>query len=545
MMQPHVKYLAFAILFNVVACSTEPPALTYSSGSNADADSNYKGGKTGDVKNNTGNQGGVVNNTTKIGDKVVTPDGGGGNAPVLGGVISGGGVFGGGRPLPLPEEDDEFSFVNPIIPSRADPSIAQRDGFYYYCFAVGDSIFVSRATRIQDLGKATSERVFQVPPDQPFSKTVIVPQLQFINNRWYIYFSADDGDFANHRIFALESRSTDPQGEYTFKGKVAAFNDRHAVNASTVRINGQLFMLWSGADNGRIDQQNIYIAPMVNPFSLNQKPAFVQRVEAENSVITDARAVPKPDSSNGSNVGFIDLGTSSVEFTVTAPAAGTFAMDIAHTRGLPETASHRLLVNGRAVEVVSYPIGDDFNRVQTVTRLVTLRAGTNKIKLQRVEGSAELDYIEVKTRNVDRVAIAHPEFDFERIGGLPYANEGPIALQRNGKTFIIYSANGATSEDRSLGMMELVGADPMRKESWKKSPEAVFAKTDNVFGPGNAVFVKSPDGTEDWMVYHHQKTRGSGFDRDISMQRYEFDENGRPVFGIPVDPFDRLPIPSE
>jgi GH43 family beta-xylosidase len=142
-----------------------------------------------------------------------------------------------------------------------------------------------------------------------------------------------------------------------------------------------------------------------------------------------------------------------------------------------------------------------------------------------------------------RVLISKPEHDWELVGR-PMINEGPTALQRNGRTFIIYSASGSWTDSYCLGMLELVGPEPLDPASWKKHPAPVFGPTAGVFGPGHASFTTSPDGKEPWIVYHAAKRKGSGWDRNVRMQRFAWDEDGLPRFGYPVSEGVRLPVPS-
>ena len=83
-------------------------------------------------------------------------------------------------------------------------------------------------------------------------------------------------------------------------------------------------------------------------------------------------------------------------------------------------------------------------------------------------------------------------------------NEGPVALQHDDQTFIIYSASYCATADYKLGMLTYTGGDPLAAASWVKDPEPVFQRSDanGVYGPGHNGFFKSPDGTEDWIVYH-------------------------------------------
>jgi GH43 family beta-xylosidase len=147
------------------------------------------------------------------------------------------------------------------------------------------------------------------------------------------------------------------------------------------------------------------------------------------------------------------------------------------------------------------------------------------------------------TINGDRVRISSPEFPWEQHGH-PLVNEGPQVLWNNDRLFIIYSASGSWGDDYCLGQLTWTGGDPLDQASWQKHPEPVFRRNDDVFGPGHASFVKSPDGREDWIVYHAAKYRGAGWNRDVRMQPFQWREDGSPHFGIPVSPGVPLPIPG-
>ncbi|MDQ1512583.1 MAG: hypothetical protein QOC59_425 [Microbacteriaceae bacterium] len=130
------------------------------------------------------------------------------------------------------------------------------------------------------------------------------------------------------------------------------------------------------------------------------------------------------------------------------------------------------------------------------------------------------------------VLLSEPTEAFERIG-MPI-NEGPEALVHGGVLRIVYSASGSWTDDYCLGMLTLHGADPLDRGSWSKSPKAVVASTDAVFAPGHGSFVKSPDGRQDWLVYHSARYSGAGWDRMINAQRFTWRSDGSPDFGRPV-----------
>lgn len=140
-----------------------------------------------------------------------------------------------------------------------------------------------------------------------------------------------------------------------------------------------------------------------------------------------------------------------------------------------------------------------------------------------------------------RVEISRPEHPWERHGE-PTVNEGPTALVRDGRAFIVYSASGSWGDHYCLGMLELVGDDPLQADAWRKLPEPVFAGTDKVISPGHASFTTSGD--QHWIVYHVARHPGAGWDRLIHMQPFTFDEAGQPDFGAPLPPDTPLRLPK-
>jgi GH43 family beta-xylosidase len=84
----------------------------------------------------------------------------------------------------------------------------------------------------------------------------------------------------------------------------------------------------------------------------------------------------------------------------------------------------------------------------------------------------------------------------------------------------------------------------MRAESWIKKPGPVFSRPADVFGPGHCSFVKSPDGREDWIIYHAAKYSGAGWKRNVRAQQFTWNADGSPEFGTPVSTGIPLPTPS-
>lgn len=112
--------------------------------------------------------------------------------------------------------------------------------------------------------------------------------------------------------------------------------------------------------------------------------------------------------------------------------------------------------------------------------------------------------------------------------------EAPQALQRHGRDFVVYSA-GHTAAVYYLGLLELTGQDPLDPKSWTKHPKAVFGPSDRVFAPGHNSFTRSPDGKEDWLVYHAKdQDGGDARGRTMRIQRFGWTADGLPDFGPPI-----------
>jgi GH43 family beta-xylosidase len=124
-------------------------------------------------------------------------------------------------------------------------------------------------------------------------------------------------------------------------------------------------------------------------------------------------------------------------------------------------------------------------------------------------------------------------------------NEGPQVLQHGGRTFLIYSASGSWQPSYKLGLLELIGDDPLKPGAWRKHPKPVFSPTDKTFGVGHGSFTTSPDGTQFWHVYHAKRERANGWSRDIFAQPFTWTADGLPDFGIPVAPGQPVAMPSQ
>ncbi|RSK34601.1 glycoside hydrolase family 43 protein [Hymenobacter metallilatus] len=147
-----------------------------------------------------------------------------------------------------------------------------------------------------------------------------------------------------------------------------------------------------------------------------------------------------------------------------------------------------------------------------------------------------------------RVELSHPEYNWETVGP-PYVNEGPEILKRGTKTFLVYSASFCGTDQYALGMLTASStADPMLPASWTKSTTPVFAQSpaNRAYATGHNSFFRSKDGQEDWILYHANSNPNEGCveKRNPRMQRFSWNPDGTPNFGVPAAINTPLPKPG-
>jgi GH43 family beta-xylosidase len=162
------------------------------------------------------------------------------------------------------------TFNNPLITGQ-DPSVVYKDGFYYLIQIEGKvegRFFLRKSKTVAGLKDAPKVEVWHQE-----CCSVWAPELQFIRGKWYIYFTKDDGNNDNHRMYVLESKGKNPAGPYLSKGKIAApGEDNWAIDGTVLtKDDGTIYFVWSGWEGKQNGQQNLYIAPMSNPYTISGK----------------------------------------------------------------------------------------------------------------------------------------------------------------------------------------------------------------------------------------------------------------------------------
>ncbi|AHJ98303.1 glycoside hydrolase family 43 protein [Hymenobacter swuensis] len=320
------------------------------------------------------------------------------------------------------------TFTNPLLPAGADPWSIFHDGFYYYTHTTGRNITLWKTRSLSQLRTAPSKVVWTPPATGPNSREIWAPELHRLNGKWYLYYAADAGRNPDHRLWVLENSAADPlEGTWVDKGQITDATNKWAIDGSVFENNGQLYFVWSGWEGDVNGRQDIYLARMQNPWTIDGP-----RLKVSTPVFAWER--------NG------DLG----------------------------------------------PNGDP------------------------------------------------PHVD---------VNEGPQLLRHNSNLYLIYSASGCWTDNYALGMLTAsASADLLQPGSWAKSPTPVFQQNaaNKVYAPGHNSFFTSPDGTQNWILYHanDEPGQGCGRFRTPRAQPFTWNPDGTPNFGNPVPVGQPLARPS-
>jgi GH43 family beta-xylosidase len=173
---------------------------------------------------------------------------------------------------------------NPIVEQRADPWIYKHtDGFYYFTASVPgyDRLEVRRSKTIQGLQEAEAVVAWRKHEEGPMSANIWAPEIHYIDNKWYIYYAAARADaIFDHRMYVIENESANPlEGSWVEKGQVKTEWESFSLDATTFVHKGQRYYVWAQKDPEIEGNSNLYIAKMVNPWTIEGPQMMITKPE--------------------------------------------------------------------------------------------------------------------------------------------------------------------------------------------------------------------------------------------------------------------------
>jgi hypothetical protein len=182
------------------------------------------------------------------------------------------------QPTPAVARLSGDTFTNPLLETGPDPWVIWWKGFYYYTDTSGKNLTLRKTADITDLRSAEKKEVWTPELGQPWSNDLWAPELHRWGNKWYIYFAADAGDNASHRIYVVENNNDDPlEGNCTFKGKISDSSDKWAIDPTTFELNNEHYLVWSGWKGNNDGEQDLFIAHMSNPWTIDSPRTLISK----------------------------------------------------------------------------------------------------------------------------------------------------------------------------------------------------------------------------------------------------------------------------
>jgi len=168
------------------------------------------------------------------------------------------------------------TFKNPLLITAPDPWVIKHGDTYYFTCTTGKDLRITATKKMSQLSKAKSVTIWTPPATGYYSQEIWAPELHYIDNRWYMYFAADDGNNDHHRVYVLENTDADPlSAHWIFKGKVTDETNKWAIDASEFEYKGKQYLIWSGWEGDDNVSQNIYIAELSNPWTIGSKRVMI------------------------------------------------------------------------------------------------------------------------------------------------------------------------------------------------------------------------------------------------------------------------------
>ena len=162
-------------------------------------------------------------------------------------------------------------FQNPLSTGAApDPVVVYHEGYYYATFTEALGIALYRSKDLKTV--LTDEKIIIFNLCDEVQGNIWAPELHYnpSTDRWYVYASGSTNgwDFFSIRMFCLESKTSDPFGEYVFKG----FTDSNTLAIDqTVFYDEQSGTLYTAYSEFTSKGQVIKLAVMENPWTISDK----------------------------------------------------------------------------------------------------------------------------------------------------------------------------------------------------------------------------------------------------------------------------------
>jgi len=125
-----------------------------------------------------------------------------------------------------------------------------------------------------------------------------------------------------------------------------------------------------------------------------------------------------------------------------------------------------------------------------------------------------------------------------------FVTEGAYTFKHNGYYYLTYTANHFRSKDYAIGY----ATSKKPTGPWKKyKGNPILSATEKVHGPGNGMFIFSPDRSEMFLAYHVHNSTNAVWPRKLAIDKARFKKNpkgGPDILVVDGPTVEEQPVPK-
>lgn len=172
--------------------------------------------------------------------------------------------------------------IDLLFPFAADPFVMFHEGWYYATFTTFVNVQLRRARTLAGLKEAEPKVIFRARKGTPMANALWAPEIHRLDDSWFVYFAADDGDNENHRMFVLENNAADPfDKQFVEKGELLLPEYKWAIDGTVLEVKEKRYFAWSGWAGDKDGRQDLYLSRMLDPALCDERRVCISKPTLE------------------------------------------------------------------------------------------------------------------------------------------------------------------------------------------------------------------------------------------------------------------------
>lgn len=183
-----------------------------------------------------------------------------------------------------PAENDHSAVM--LFEKGRYPFVTLHEGKYYFSMQTegADTVALWCADQLEQLAEGQQRVIWTAQGDG--MEHFWSPELHRLNNRWYLYFEADDGNTDDHQLFVMECQGDNPMTDpFVMKGPIVTNLEwNYGIHPNVIQLpSGEMYLFWSGWPKRRAETETqcIYLARLSDPWTICSERVMISKPEYE------------------------------------------------------------------------------------------------------------------------------------------------------------------------------------------------------------------------------------------------------------------------